>query len=223
MTLHVSDEEPHRRQAGEASEPLLALAELLFGLLLLGHVTDGTPDPDEIALVVVPHLERRVHDSNGAIGANDPRVEFTGLGAREQALPQLLGAIPILWMEATHDIVDGRGEPLGIEPEDAVDLIGPFHVTCLEIPLPAAQVSQPLGVSEAGLTRPQLLFRPLELRDSSPEERQLLQHALVGFLGVGHGLPGSAARRIRRYLKALSAEDGVVRRPRISEWRSRPV
>ena len=153
------------RDALGIGEARLAGAQLLLGAALLGNVLDGSADPRRGAVLDEGDLGFLVDDADLAVGADNPMIAAERLAAGDPLLDCDAQPRAVAGVNRRVIIFQRQLEGLGILPEDAKNLVRPVELAVPDIPFPAADMGDALGVGQARLAAAQPLFRLLAFRD----------------------------------------------------------
>src|SRR5205085_2186399 len=127
-----------------------------FGLGAVRDVVADAQHPPRAALVVERDAAAGVQQAHRAVGAHDALVEPERAAFAQGGPDDLRHTVAILGMHA-HEIALVAGRVLrGRDAVDPVELVAPDQVAAADVPVPAAQLGDALGVGQPRLAGPQL-------------------------------------------------------------------
>ena len=148
---------PQRRQRGVPGSLQLALR-----LLERRDVERGTAHQHWASGVVAQHLPGRADPDHLLTRSTaDPLIELEAGQTLQAGVHHRGRHLPVVGVHQREIALDRAVEPARGDLEDAVQLIGPLQLVRGDVPLPAAQMGDPLGLRE-------LLLPPLQLVAEAP-------------------------------------------------------
>ncbi len=120
---------------------------LVLGVDALGDVQARSDQADRRTARVSDDLGRLVDDADGPVGPHDPILGFERrLGGQPDGCRG--GEVPIVGVDEAEEGVEGSGERSRRDAHDPARLVAPPQLAGDEVPLPAADVRDPLGLFE---------------------------------------------------------------------------
>ena len=153
--LEVAVERADRKQVARHFPETGAL---LFELPAIGHVMGGAHDAHGPSVVVHDHGPLRVNPAHLAVGSQDPVVEVEPLSVLERLCEGEAGALAIVRVNHRQHRLVVAGKGLALDARDPPRLIGEHHLARDEIPLPAADLSDALGLRKLKALSMELVF-----------------------------------------------------------------
>ena len=143
-----------RRQRGDR------VFELLRRPPAIGHVP-AAPDQARRLAAVGDHLAARVQHAHLAVGTADAVVVDEGRDVLDRLPDHRLGVLDILRIDARQKAFVARDEVGAVDGVDVEQLVGPVDVIVRDVPLPAADVRDALGLGQPRLAGDHRLLGPL--------------------------------------------------------------
>ena len=141
----------------------------------IGDVLDHPDETELCARWVADELAFLVDDPDGAVRADQPVVKVVAVAALDRRPLGPLHPYPIVRVDEREERLGRRGERVRLEPGDPVCLRGSPRRIRREVPLPAANVGNPLCLGEVPLA-PAKSF----LRGGAPAKRRDPEREVVG-------------------------------------------
>ena len=132
---------------------------------LLGHVLRRSEQLDGLTVVAEHDLTVRFDHAQLAPGPHDRVLVTERLACRDRSLHEELHPFAGLGMDAIEKCLEARLQGRRIEAEDAIQLLGPGHHACADVPLPASDPGELLRLRELALALGDGLSRALSPGD----------------------------------------------------------
>ena len=140
------------------AEARLALAERLFGLHPLGDVLDGPEHAHELAALIDRRSPPRLYDPHRPVIEDQAEGAVVGPTVPHRLIEQVLDARPVFRVDPVPGPLQRDGRIPRLEPEDAVMLVRPVEGAARQVPVPAPDSGELLGLDEQGLAATVFLF-----------------------------------------------------------------
>ena len=178
-----------------------------FSPFVLGDVQTGAGHARGSSLAIHQHFRLVEQGPDLPIRPQDPDRVAVGFQVRhglDHMIPVLAN---ILGVQARKEILIGGFMGAGLYAIDAAELVGPAQRLRRQVPVPTAQMAQPLGLLQPGFAQAQRVLVPDEIRDVLGDEAEPRKTCL-GFLDGCH-----RHRKRVRVIPHLAAQDEVDRVP----------
>ena len=199
------------RQAGQGVE-VGEITQALLRLPVFRDILDGTDHAHRPAGFIEGDLGLFVHDALGAVGPHDAVIHAVRLFFLQGSVDRVLDGLTVVRMHRLKERLIGRGELLRREPEDAVDFIGPAQFVGGDVPVPAAEMRDALGVCQTGRALAQHPFRLAHGREVTDDH----EHTGGGIGRVANGAHDDFDRTPRGIVRILGFHDDVAIAPRMA-------
>ena len=177
----VSDDHAQQRVA---RAPLLLRAQQPLGRrFLLGDVLREATQPDDIVVLIERGFVLRAQHAHGSVRPDDPETGLRWACPSRDGPISRQGTLPICGVHPVHKRLEARVGRPRIEPQDAVQLLGPRERVRRRVPLPVTHARHLLRAGQTGRGLPQGLPRRALGRDIDPHGDRARHRPWVSRIG----------------------------------------
>src|SRR5262249_38989284 len=135
---------PNASISEDAVKSLLALAQGLLSKPSFGDVLSGTSQDSDLSRRIALYFSAGPDPSIRTIRTYHTKIEFVWCPGSQSFLGGAFQALPAFTREESRMLFVAGGRPTGIPSCNSVEFLGPDYRVALEVPMPAANLSQPL-------------------------------------------------------------------------------